>query len=82
MKTKEFKRRLKELGFLYGEDGNIYSEHDLSQPICWVSSINFLSLDTGDMPYRGLDDEIMKELFNLVVEYASTPIDEREEEME
>lgn len=80
MKTKEFIRRLKELGFIYGEDGNIYRENNLSHSICWVSSVFSLSLDTSDMLFRGLDGIIIKELFYLLIEYTKTPIEEREEE--
>lgn len=81
MKTKEFIRRVEELGFdaeergnevyLYGRDSNGLAK--ISKKYKYTINTlyrSFIDLNEGD---RGL-------LFDLIFEYISTPADEREEE--
>ena len=81
MKTKEFIRKVEEMGFdaeergnevyLYGRVSNCYAK--ISKEFKYTINTfyhEFMFLNEGD---RGL-------LFDLIVEYISTPVDEREEE--
>lgn len=77
MKTKEFIRRAKELGFVAGThlDGNmaIFARDGV---IVFINEYMpyGLIMDTKHLKY------LTNELFDLCVEYAGTPIEEREEE--
>ena len=77
MKTKEFIRRAKELGFVAGRhlDGNmaIFARDGVIVFIDEYMPYGLI-MDTKHLKY------LTKELFDLCVEYARTPIDEREEE--
>lgn len=81
MKTKEFIRRVEEMGFdaeergdevyLYGRDSNGLAK--ISKKYKYTINTfyrEFMDLNEGD---KGL-------LFDLIFEYISTPVDEREEE--
>ena len=81
MKTKDFIRKVEEMGFdaeergnevyLYGRVSNCYAK--ISKEFKYTINTfyhEFMFLNEGD---RGL-------LFDLIVEYISTPVDEREEE--
>ena len=81
MKTKDFIRKVEEMGFdaeergnevyLYGRVSNCYAK--ISKKFKYTintSYHDFIFLNEGD---RGL-------LFDLIVEYISTPVNEREEE--
>lgn len=77
MKTKEFIKRAKELGFVAGKhlDDNmaIFAEDGVTVFINEHMPYGLI-MDTRHLKY------VTKELFDLCVEYAKTPIEEREEE--
>ncbi len=75
MKTKEFIKRVNELGYYVENDSDTVIKCDG----CTLARIN------ERRPYKMnanamVDVKDAKELFNLCTEYARTPIDEREEE--
>ena len=76
MKTKEFIRRAKELGFVAGRhlDGNmaIFARDGIIVLIDEYMPYGLI-MDTKHLKY------LTKELFDLCVEYARTPIDKRED---
>lgn len=77
MKTKEFIKRAKELGFLAGKhlDDNmaIFAKDGVTVFINEHMPYGLI-MDTRHLKY------LTKELFDLCVEYAKTPIEAREEE--
>lgn len=77
MKTKEFIKRAKELGFVAGKhlDDNmaIFAKDGVTVFINEHMPYGLI-MDTRHLKY------VTKELFDLCVEYAKTPIEEREEE--
>lgn len=84
MKTSEFVKKVKELGFEAEEQEypNL-KEHWLvvGDDRFWVlnveQNIRFkIGIDYNRFEY--LDDDIKEELFNIAVEYARTPVEERE----
>lgn len=83
MKTKEFKNKILEFGFYFKAYHNgrtcIFSDFELNKLVAIVDTEACFS---ADLDYRSFDDlehERKEELFNLIVEYARTPIEEREE---
>lgn len=75
MKTKEFIKRVKELGFVTGR----YFDNHISV----FDSEGIIVSINEDRPYGTITDirhlkSLTKELFDLCVEYAKTPIEERE----
>ena len=80
MKTKEFIKRVEELGY------EINEKNFLDSVICLIISNSF-GIKVGYVAINKLfemnirpDECMSKELFDLVVEYAKTPIKDREEE--
>ena len=80
MKTKEFIKRVEELGY------EINEKNFLDSIICLIISNSF-GRKVGYVAINKLfemnirpDECMSKELFDLVVEYAKTPIKDREEE--
>lgn len=77
MKTKKFIRRAKELGFVAGRhlDGNmaIFARDGIIVLIDEYMPYGLI-MDTKHLKY------LTKELFDLCVEYARTPIEERKDE--
>lgn len=80
MKTKEFIKRVEELGY------EINEKKFLDSVICLIISNSF-GIKVGYVAINKLfemnirpDECMSKELFDLVVEYAKTPIKDREEE--
>lgn len=81
MKTKEFIRRVEELGYFINEYVGYYEIRDVDKNlIAAISETNFLQLSTNYSKWYELSDIDKKELFDLLVEYAKTPIEDREEE--
>lgn len=81
MKTNEFVKRVKCLGFqVQLEIDYIYIKDSRGVRVAIISRTKELRMDTD---LWGSDIRIYirgKILFNLIVEYAKTPVDEREEE--
>lgn len=85
MKTKEFIEKVKELGFEVMVKK--YNGEKCIQLVdidgCTVSKASTECIYEGITAYNGftvLPKDLKKQLFNLLVEYSSTPIEEREEE--
>lgn len=81
MKTKELIKRVEELGFIAYEDGDYWSIKDENEDI--LGNVNKTTLSQVCTDFIGWDEiynEDKEKLFNLIVEYARTPLDEREEE--
>lgn len=76
VKTKEFIQRVKKLGYEVDDKGTgmfLYNGNDI---IVFVSKEKQYKLETSN--FSAVKNP--EELFDLCVEYAKTPIDEREEE--
>ncbi|BFL72107.1 hypothetical protein [Anaerococcus nagyae] len=82
MKTKEFKRKVEELGFDTNiVQNDIYVEMGYySFVIARISMVTRYEMDIAYESCYEIDDDIKGKLFQLVVAYTSTPIDERGEE--
>lgn len=81
MKTKEFIKRVEELGYFVNSFKGYYEIRDVDKVI--IAVINktiFLQFSTDYLGWDKLCDKDRKELYNLVIKYASTPIEDREEE--
>lgn len=81
MKTKEFERKLDELGYnlkIHESYYNITFRDPLETEIASVSKNEVCVLNTDSVAMGSLKESHGEELFNLIVEYASTPIKDRE----
>lgn len=81
MKTKEFIKRVEELGYFVNSFKGYYEIRDVDKVI--IAVINktiFLQFSTDYPGWDKLCDKDRKELYNLVIKYASTPIEDREED--
>lgn len=88
MKTKEFIKGIEELGckvrgrgYINGKEDLIVYRKDNHDTVAYVCENVIYSCDTNRIDFSKLSKEIQKTLFELIVEYAATPIEEREEEM-
>lgn len=81
MKTKSFIEKVKELGFEVTEESNLLFIRDCAfkKPVVSVNKHKCFQIDSR-WDHSALDVDILKKLFNYTVEYARTPIKEREEE--
>lgn len=81
MKYKEFERKLKELDFYAGFDNDSKEMYIYTPPRMALAVIN--DSIQYDVFFSGkckfLNSEERKEFFELALEYASTPVDERRE---
>lgn len=84
MKTKEFIERVKSLGLDVEYDYHSYEENLevvlFNALIANVSNDCEYEFDTNYPDFRKLSKKRKKDLFELLVEYSSTPIEEREQE--
>lgn len=81
MKTKEFIKRVEELGFIAYEDDNywlIKDEYEIN--VAHVNKIILSQMSTDYMEWDEVYNEDKEKLFDLLIEYAKTPIEDREEE--
>lgn len=83
MKTKEFIKAVKKLGY-YPLENNAIIKITKSQtiPLVYadVSTKHRNALQTDYFPFTELTSEKQAELLDVLIEYARTPIEEREEE--
>lgn len=81
MKTKEFIRKIKDLGF---EIEKGFSEYIItSQFDTWVAQVSrreICRINNNYTEWGLLNDSFKKDVFDIIFEYASTPLDERKEE--
>ena len=81
MKTKEFKKRVEELGFEAWISGSIaYVLKDGRYTVARIKTERACAIDFFYHLNETLDKEISEKLFDIIVEYARTPIVDREEE--
>ena len=81
MKTKEFIEKVKEMGFEVREyDIDIDVMNGNHDSICSVSTMFRFVLDTNWSSFEVIEEKTREGLYRLAVEYARTPLDEREEE--
>lgn len=79
MKTKEFIKKVEALGFEVSNWGDVIRIFENDWFVAMVVTNDMYLLNTDFSSYYSLDEEIKKELFDLISEYVKTPIDEREE---
>lgn len=75
--TKKFIKEVEELGFRFlqcTKDIEIYYENRQVAYVCWYRRF-YVGTTCW---FRDLPEELQEKLFNLLVEYGRTPIDERE----
>lgn len=87
MRTKEFIKKIEDLGFNIEEDSDTYfPEYDSYQIFldCNLVAVVFkkfmYSFDTAKTSFDELGDKLKTTLYHLIRSYAETPIEEREEE--
>ena len=81
MRTKEFIKKVEELGFDAEERGNeVYLYGWGSNGLAKVSKKYQYTINTFYREFMDLNEGDKGLLFDLIVEYISTPIEEREEE--
>lgn len=81
MKTKTFLEKVRELGFKIEEcDLDIDVINGTSEYLCSVSKTFRFVLDTDWTAFEGAEEATREDLYKLAVEYAHTPLEEREEE--
>lgn len=81
MKTKEFIRKVKKLGFNVNVKNikGIWIENSNGSNVAYVCRYKMYEFDTVFFAFENIPELKKVSLFNLLVEYASTPLDEREE---
>lgn len=81
MKTKEFIKKVKELGFEYEKAGEVYFIYDNEgteyASVCHTTPNQISNMERV---WDWIDKDTQEKLFNLLIEYAKTPIKMREEE--
>lgn len=81
MKTKEFIKRVEELGFEYEKAEEVYFIQDNEgteyASVCHTTPNQISNMERV---WDWIDKDTQEKLFNLLIEYAKTPIEEREEE--
>ena len=83
MKTKEFKKQVSELGFK-ALASNIYmTVYNDKDDVVGIISVGCpFVVDTDQLKFLSLSGQDRKGLLKLLVEYAETPLDEREDDKE
>lgn len=79
MKTKEFIRKVKKLGFEVEEDTGAIEIYLNNERIAYVYRYEIFSVNTAYIPFDVLSKEFVEKLYNLIDAYARTPLNEREE---
>ena len=81
MKTKEFIKRVEELGFEYEKAGEVYFLYDHEgteyAAVCHTAPNQISNMERA---WDWLDKDVQEKLFDLLIEYAKTPIKDRDEE--
>lgn len=80
MLTKDFIREVKSLGFIVdkSDEGTALIENSKNVTVAYVVIDRLYEFDTAYYVFEEIPEPTKKKLFNLLVEYTSTPIDERE----
>ena len=81
MRTKEFIKRVEELGFEYEKAEEVYFLYDYEgteyASVCHTTPNQISNMERA---WDWLDKNVQEKLFDLLIEYAKTPIEDREEE--
>lgn len=81
MRTKEFIKRIEELGFEVWISGSIACVLKNGRyTVARIKTKRACAIDFFYLLNESLDEEISEKLFDIIVEYAKTPIEDREEE--
>lgn len=80
MLTKDFIREVESLGFIVdkSDEGTALIENSKNVTVAYVIIDKMYEFDTAYYVFEEIPEPTKKKLFNLLVEYTSTPIDERE----
>lgn len=77
--TKEFIKEVQELGLKTSEKSDSILIYDGYYQAACVYKNELFSINTSYAAFDNLSEELQEKLYSLIDEYASTPIDEREE---
>lgn len=81
MRTKEFIASVQNMGFKIAQGVSLISvKNELNETLAYVDEEYTESMSTVYRNFVRLADEEKENLFKVIVEYASTPLEEREEE--
>lgn len=81
MKTKELKRIVKEWGFTISCSFEYYTiKNSFGEYVARVNRTVMYQINTNFYTWDCLDENVKRKFFDKMVEYAKTPINEREEE--
>lgn len=81
MKTKEFIASVQNMGFKIAQGVSLISvKSELNETLAYVDEEYTESMSTVYRNFVRLADEEKENLFKVIVEYASTPLEERKEE--
>lgn len=78
--TKNFKREVQKLGFETKEGITGISIYFGDERVSYVCTNELFSLNTAYFALDDLSEEVKEKLYNLIDEYARTPLDEREKQ--
>lgn len=80
MLTKDFIREVEKLGLRVGESSILISIYYENEIVARVNKRKMFFADTLFLAFDDLSKELKEKLYNLMDEYARTPIDDREEQ--
>lgn len=81
MRTKEFIASIQNMGFKIAKGVSLISvKNELNETLAYVDEEYTESMSTVYRNFVRLADEEKENLFKVIVEYASTPLEERKEE--
>lgn len=81
MKTKKFIKEVEAMGFVIDEyEGSICVKTVRHSTLAFITKDKTFAFSNGYDSFCSLGETKKQQLFNLLTEYASTPIEEREEE--
>lgn len=81
MKTREFIKAVEELGYLVDNGYGYWQIWSAKNPIlAAVNKIDLFRISTDFVAWCNIPDEDKSKLLDLIVEFAKTPIEDREEE--
>lgn len=82
MKTKDFITEVKKLGFKVNVQNinNIWIENSNGSNVAYVCRYKMYEFDTAFLAFENIPESHKVSLFNLLICYTRTPLEEREEE--
>lgn len=81
MKTSEFLQKVQDLGYLVKHyEFYIYINNYNSELVAVVATHEYAHMSVNYEGYELLDNDDREDLFNLIVEYATTPVQDRKDE--